>query len=104
MRRQMREMDHIMEAMMEPFGMMDPFFTSRSRYGQNMIENGGQNRNRQVNHHNHIQNDMMMPLGGGLFGGGLFGGVNRLMQQMVRWLNKFSYGAGYTSRFYTLSK
>lgn len=89
MRRQMREMDHIMEAMMEPFGMMDPFFTSRSRYGQNMIENGGQNRNRQVNHHNHIQNDMMMPLGGGLFGGGLFGGVNRLMQQMVRWLNKF---------------
>uniref|UniRef100_A0A914EEG6 Myeloid leukemia factor n=1 Tax=Acrobeloides nanus TaxID=290746 RepID=A0A914EEG6_9BILA len=82
MRRQMREMDHIMESMMEPFGMMDPFFTSRSRYGQNMIENGGQNRNRQVNHHNHIQNDMMMPLGGGLFGGGLFGGVNRLMQQM----------------------
>lgn len=84
MRRQMRDMDRMMEAMMEPFGMMDPFFGgSRQRYGQNMLEDGQPRRQVSRRQDQHDM-DMMMPFGGGgLFGGGLFGNVSNLMQQMV---------------------
>ncbi len=93
MRRQMREMDRMMNAMvMDPFGMMGMAGGGMMLPGggdprQQMIDDGSGSRralHQQPSHHHHPQM-AMSPFGGfgfpgGLLGGGLLGGF---MRQMV---------------------
>ncbi|VDM49739.1 unnamed protein product [Toxocara canis] len=71
MRRQMRDMDRMMENMMDPFGML-----SRHSMYAGMLEDASPRQ--RVSHHDDMA--LMSPFGG--FGGGLFGGIMRHMEDL----------------------